>query len=130
MELQNEAKSFFRDLQEDIGEKAVAVMLDKDPKRRCFMSVRGYIWRFLYGYLLDEKFYTWKHNAIDDLIEYKTLMVKKYLPIRCLRTIQNIGFPLAYAYHTYKAKCLGHRQLVCNKTHMHEREIVSDVANF
>ena len=36
----------------------VAVPIDKDAKRRCFMDVKGYLYRMTAGFIMDTKFYT------------------------------------------------------------------------
>ena len=41
---------------------SIAVVQDKDSKRRVFMSKEGYEYRLFTGFVLDEKFYVWNRK--------------------------------------------------------------------
>ena len=108
----------------------VSVVLDKDPKRRCFMSVRGYSFRLAFGFIYDSVFYKpISKTSGEHVARYKQHILKQHIPeiIDARHTFQASN--IAYGYHTYKAKCLGIHGLTCLKSHAHEREIVSYCAN-
>ena len=105
-------------------------MLDKDPKRRCFMSIKGYSYRLASGLIADKDFYKPISNASGEQVaKYKQYILDKHLPHSISDKHSFQASNVAYGYHTYKAKCLGHGGLTCKKSHAHEREIVSDCCN-
>ena len=63
------------------------------------------------------------------MAKYKQYILDKHLPHSISGKHHFHASNVAYGYHTYKAKCLGHGGLTCKKSHAHEREIVSDCCN-
>ena len=108
----------------------LAVTLDKDPKRVCFMSKQGFLYRLAKGYICDTNFYEMMSGRNgDELAKYKGLVAKQHLPKSISKKAFFQASNVAYGYHNYKAKCLGPDGLICKKDHAHEREIISDVAS-
>ena len=111
-----------------ISNGQLAVVADKDSKRRIFMSHSGYHFRLADGYLSDNPYYK-RVPCVSktQLAQYKNYLVSKHLPKGVLRFGRFDEGNLPYCYHNYKEKCLNAcGGLSCKKDHSHEREIVSE----
>merc|ERR1712023_490602 len=108
------------------GPGEVAVAIDKDPRRRVFMSIEGYHYRMFDEFVRDTKYFTPELTITPEaLAKYRQSIAEEILPAkdvpRSPYRVQNVQ----RGYHTYKGKCsndVGH--LVCQKSHVHVREII------
>ena len=109
----------------------LAVVVDKDAKRRAFMDYEGYTFRLMKGYLGDPSFYQHRPDMSKEDVAYiRNKLAHQFLPKHLARREAFNADNTQYAYHNYKGKCIGHEGgLICGKDHAHEREIVSDVSN-
>ena len=109
----------------------LAVIADKDPKRRVIMDPIGYAYRLLQGFLGDPSFYKMQENmSKQDVADIRNELAKRHLPKRIGQRNLFLADNVQYGYHTYKTKCLGiEGGLTCTRDHAHEREIISDAKN-
>ena len=113
-----------------LSSKSIAVLADKDCRRRIFMSKHGYLWRLARGYFLDREFYKVREDlTVNDIVKNRKKWARALLPQADTKRIRFGELCYPYAYHNYKAKCLGPEGLECQKNHCHEREIVSNMFN-
>ena len=107
------------------------VPLDRDLKRRAVMAPEGYIHRLFSTFFDDHAFYRPHfdlqphHVALRRMHNSFALLPKKWWPREPIA-----DEVLPRGYHIYKAKCLRSAPpwgLVCQKSHAHEREIISNV---
>lgn len=104
----------------------ILVPLDRDTRRRCTMDAAGYRYRLQQGYFNDPGFYTHRTDLLpEQAAEYRRQLVKEKLPRHLHNRVPITPENMPRAYHNYKGKCIENGQLVCNRDHCHEREVVS-----
>ena len=85
----------------------IAVVLDKDTKRRVFMDKEGYLYRLAKGFLCDPEYYERKgHYTFQKVAAKKQKYMEKYLPEKIARSVKFQELDIGYSYHNYKGKCL------------------------
>ena len=109
----------------------IAVILDKNVKRRAFADKEGYLYRLAKNYLNDPKHYTFRvEESPETFLQRKIHLFERYVPQRYRKRMEYDYTVLQYAYLNYKNKCHGESSgLVCGKSHAHDREVVSDAGN-
>ena len=94
------------------------------------MEVRGYGFRLYNCFAQDPEHYKECYTrTLSDILNYKRNIIEHFLPKYAWPTFELETKHIATAYHTYKGKCLersGRAGLSCKKSHMHEREIISN----
>jgi hypothetical protein len=113
------------------SKEALAVIADKDGKRRVFMSKEGYSYRLYKGFLADPEYYRMcRTMSLEEVANIRNYLADCHLPLHISRKHAFSTDNIQYAYHTYKTKCLSLCSgLTCTRDHAHEREIISDVRN-
>lgn len=113
-----------------VGSK-VAVIADKDSKRRIFMDPDGYGFRLFCGFMCGDQFFEHAKGVSKEMCaKNKQYLVTKHLPKGIQRFCKFGENNLPYCNHNYKEKCLNEAGgLKCKKDHSHEREIISEVLN-
>ena len=107
---------------------AVFVPLDRDIKRRAAMDLGGYWYRLFHGYIQDSEYYALRSDlSLEDAAKWRQTRMEEMLPEHmCTRRVL-CAENMPNAYHNYKGKCL-HDEfggLQCDKSHSHEREVIS-----
>ena len=86
----------------------LAVKIDKDAKRRIIMDHAGYVYRLLKGFLADKEHYEHMEGMTkQEMANIRNRLARTHLPSRiCKQDLFN-ETNCQYAYHNYKAKCIG-----------------------
>ena len=110
----------------------VAVVADKDAKRRIFMSRSGFLARMYLCFMEDPKFYNPRSDlTLKDAANYKNFLLNLFIPKKWRANSPFAEHNLQYVYQNYKAKCIDALtgMLICQRAHAHERDITSDFAS-
>ena len=109
----------------------LAVIADKDSKRRVFMAHSGYNYTLFKVFMADPDYYhVCKDLSLEEVACVRNRAAHTHLPARLARREAFDVDNIQYGYHTYKTQCLSPIDgLMSQRSHAHQRELVSDVRN-